>query len=48
VRQAPQADRVRAAAATVFAVLVAFVVTYLAQVQIFKQRFYAASGWRGQ
>ena len=30
-----------------FAMLVAFVVTYLALVQIFKQRFYAASGWRG-
>src|SRR5207244_3682351 len=30
-----------------FAMLVGFVVTYLALVQIFKQRFYAASGWRG-
>ena len=29
-----------------FAVLVAFVVTYLTLVQIFKQRFYAAGGWR--
>ena len=30
-----------------FVVLMFFVVTYLALVQVFKQRFYAASGWRG-
>ena len=30
-----------------FVVLMMFVVTYLILVQVFKQRFYAASGWRG-
>jgi Mg2+-importing ATPase len=29
-----------------FGVLMLFVVTYLGLVQLFKQRFYAASGWR--
>lgn len=29
-----------------FVVLMVFVATYLALVQVFKRRFYAASGWR--